>query len=62
VLSGFALHHLGNARKRALYQEIFDLLSEGGVFLNTDDVASPTARVEKMLDECYKLAFFAGWR
>jgi predicted methyltransferase len=56
------IHPLGNARERALYHEVFDLLSEGGVFLNAEHVASPTDRVEKMLDECFKLALFAGWR
>jgi tRNA (cmo5U34)-methyltransferase len=51
IVSGFAIHHLADERKRALYQEIFDLLSEGGVFLNCEHVASATPRIEQMFDD-----------
>jgi ubiquinone/menaquinone biosynthesis C-methylase UbiE len=51
VLSGFAIHHLTHARKRTLYQEIYDLLAEGGTFLNAEHVSSPTPRTEKMFDD-----------
>jgi cyclopropane fatty-acyl-phospholipid synthase-like methyltransferase len=51
VLSGFAIHHLTHERKRTLYQEIYDLLAEGGPFLNTEHVSSPTPRTEKMFDD-----------
>jgi ubiquinone/menaquinone biosynthesis C-methylase UbiE len=36
AVSGFAIHHLPAARKRALFGELFELLEPGGMFLNMD--------------------------
>jgi tRNA (cmo5U34)-methyltransferase len=44
VVSGLAIHHLEDARKRSLFGEIHTLLAPGGVFANLDLVASATAR------------------
>jgi len=51
VLSGFAIHHLPDARKRALYAEIYELVADGGVFLNLEHVASASGRVEALFDD-----------
>ena len=51
IVSGFAIHHLPDARKRALYEEIRNLLDAGGVFVNAEHVASATPRLEEMFDD-----------
>jgi SAM-dependent methyltransferase len=51
VVSGFAIHHLDDERKRALYQETFDVLRPGGVFVNCEHVASPSPRLEELFTD-----------
>lgn len=51
VVSGYAIHHLPDQRKRELYAEIFGLLRPGGLFLNTDHVQSATPWIEGIFDD-----------
>jgi tRNA (cmo5U34)-methyltransferase len=51
VVSGFAIHHLPDERKRAVYQEIYELLPSGGVFINCEHIASATPQLEALFDD-----------
>jgi SAM-dependent methyltransferase len=53
VVSGYAIHHQPDDRKRAVYQEIFGLLAPGGMFVNIEHVAPSTARVSEMSDDLF---------
>jgi ubiquinone/menaquinone biosynthesis C-methylase UbiE len=50
IISGFAIHHQPDDRKRELYAEIYGLLSEGGIFLNLEQVSSATPSISKLFD------------
>ena len=53
VVSGYAIHHQPDARKRALYAEVFGLLRPGGVFVNVEHVASGSPRLAALSDDLF---------
>lgn len=50
IVSGFAIHHLPDTRKRTLFGELFLSLQPGGTFLNLEHVASPTPALEALFE------------
>jgi tRNA (cmo5U34)-methyltransferase len=53
IVSGFAIHHSEDDRKRAVYQELFALLNPGGLFVNIEHVASSTSHGEELFERAY---------
>jgi ubiquinone/menaquinone biosynthesis C-methylase UbiE len=53
IVSGFAIHHLPHQKKKELYQEIYNLLSPNGIFINVEHTASATAEIERLYDELF---------
>jgi tRNA (cmo5U34)-methyltransferase len=47
VVSGLAIHHLEDRRKRELFDEVHGLLAPGGVFANLDLVRSASTRLHE---------------
>ncbi|WP_433264348.1 class I SAM-dependent methyltransferase [Micromonospora vinacea] len=53
VVSALAIHHLDDAGKRALYRRAAAALTPGGVFVNAEQVAGPTAELDRRYDEVW---------
>ena len=58
IVSSLSIHHLEDERKRALLQRILEALKPGGLCVNADHIAGPTAELE----EVYQLRWLADVR
>lgn len=52
IVSGYAIHHVSDERKRAVYADIYQLLTPGGVFVHMEHVA-PSGTFSAELHEDY---------
>ena len=53
VVSGFAIHHQPDERKKEMYAEIYKSLTGGGLFINLEHVKSKTPEIEGLFEEFY---------
>lgn len=53
IVSGYAIHHLPHTKKKELYQEIYNTLASGGIFINIEHTASVTPEIEHLHDELF---------
>lgn len=59
VVSGFAIHHQPDERKRRIYREIFDLLAPGSPFIHIEHVSSASPWIEHQFNELLVDRMFA---
>lgn len=53
IISGYSIHHISNKKKRRLYTDIYNLLNNGGLFLNLDHVSSSSETLEEIFNELF---------
>ncbi|MFV2111690.1 class I SAM-dependent methyltransferase [Micromonospora sp. LOL_025] len=53
IVSALAVHHLDDAGKRELYRRVPAALAPGGVFVNAEQVAGPTAALDRRYHEVW---------
>ncbi|MEF3310198.1 methyltransferase domain-containing protein [Paenibacillus sp. GYB004] len=46
VISSLSIHHLSHEQKRALFRTVYELLHEGGVFVNADQASGSTPQLD----------------
>ena len=59
IVSGFSIHHQPDIRKREIYQEIYELLKPEGLFLNLEQVSSPSKLIHQITVELFIDSLYA---
>lgn len=59
IVSGYAIHHQTDERKREIYAEIYDLLQPGGIFVNVEHIACRSALCEQVAEDVFVDAMVA---
>ncbi len=54
IVSALAIHHAADATKRALFAQIHDRLAPGGVFVNAEQVAGPSACLDTLYADWHR--------
>ena len=60
VISSLSIHHLSDEEKQKLYERIFFLLKEGGIFINADQVLGNTPFIEALYKNDWKTKIEKG--
>lgn len=58
IISSLSIHHLTHPAKRALFRTIHGLLADGGLFVNADQAAGPSAYWEDYYMDQWKKAIW----
>lgn len=56
IISSLSIHHLDSYEKKNLYKNIFNILEDGGVFVNADQVKGEDCESEEIVKE-YQLSY-----
>ncbi|MDL2237465.1 class I SAM-dependent methyltransferase [Christensenellaceae bacterium OttesenSCG-928-K19] len=54
VISALSIHHLAAEDKERLYHTCYGILQEGGIFINADQVLSPSPGLERMYHDRWR--------
>ena len=54
IVSSLSIHHLTNIEKKKLYQQIYFLLNDNGIFVNADQVLGDTEFLENLYKKDWK--------
>lgn len=60
IVSSLSIHHLTHEAKRALFRKIADALTDGGVFINADQVAGESPFYDAYYRERWEESVMAG--